>query len=296
LLREGDKKEKIDDKNTKTESPLASIIEEKKKGFDLKKPKNGISTPWQEKAFRYAEALKIYLNDDFKSRWLRVFKQSYEGRNSKNLEIAYSYLSDYPRPLSNEAKIKLFFWIYEHGLPKAKFGFVSSKVLMIFGLILTVLGLVFFSLFKINSFFEKYRLVFQPPIKIKIQPPILVKKRETKIIYIQEFTNSLPKPETPIEKYICEKFKSDCQLALAVAKAESGMKEEEIGVNRDGSIDMGIFQINSVHWSKNGCNPKSLLDAYKNVDCAYQIWKSSGWNPWVTFQSGKWLSVVEKKQ
>lgn len=77
---------------------------------------NGITTQWQDKAFRYADKLKITLTDDLKSRWLKVFKQAEAGRKSKNLEQAYSYLVDYPNALSDQEKIKYFFFIYENGL------------------------------------------------------------------------------------------------------------------------------------------------------------------------------------
>lgn len=257
--------------------------------------KSGIYTAWQDKAFRYAEKLGIKLDEEYKARWLRVFKLAGDGRNSKNIELAYSYLSDYPRELSNEAKIKLFFWIYEHGLPKTKLGFVSFKILFILGIFFLILTFGFYLLYRIDKFFEKHDLEFKPPIVVKVQKPVEAVEKKEKVVYIREFIESLPKPKTPIEKYICEKFGSDCQIALAVAKAESGLREEAININSNGTIDMGIFQINSVHWKKPGCNPKSLLDGYKNTDCAYQIWKTQGWNPWVAYQNGSWLLVNSKK-
>lgn len=77
---------------------------------------NGITTAWQEKAFRYADKLNIELTDNIKARWLKVFKQADSGRKTSNLEKAFSYLADYPSQLPSNEKIKYFFYIYENGL------------------------------------------------------------------------------------------------------------------------------------------------------------------------------------
>lgn len=98
----------------KSLNSIGSVLKDR---YSFSPPKNnGITTQWQDKAFRYADKLQIKLNDDLKGRWLKVFKQADLGRKSKNLEQAYSYLVDYPNPLSTEEKIKYFFYIYENGL------------------------------------------------------------------------------------------------------------------------------------------------------------------------------------
>lgn len=71
---------------------------------------------WQDKALRYAEKLGITLDEKMIPRWFKVFKQAENGRKTNNLETAYSYLIDHPKPFTNEAKIKMFFYVYEHGL------------------------------------------------------------------------------------------------------------------------------------------------------------------------------------
>ncbi len=76
----------------------------------------GITKEWQDKAFRYAKDLRIELTPQNKPQWLKVFKQAAEGRKSGNIERAYSYLIDYPKPLSSQAKMMFFFSIYEKGL------------------------------------------------------------------------------------------------------------------------------------------------------------------------------------
>ncbi len=79
----------------------------------------GITKEWQEKAFRWANDLSIKLESSSdKGRWLKVFKDAFEGRKSANLERAYSFLKDSPKFQSLDIKSKLnyFFSIYEKGL------------------------------------------------------------------------------------------------------------------------------------------------------------------------------------
>lgn len=154
-------------------------------------------------------------------------------------------------------------------------------------LIFIAIAVGIYCLIKIDDFFDHYTLELASPIKVVFQTPVQVVERKAKIKYVKEFIESLPKPETPLDNYICEKFGNECQIALLVARAESNMNEEAININKNGTIDMGIFQINSVHWKKEGCNPKSLLDARKNVNCAYKIFQGSGWEAWATFKNLK---------
>lgn len=99
--------------------------------------------------------------------------------------------------------------------------------------------------------------------------------------------------DTPIKKYICEKFgQYDCLTAVAVAQAESGMREDAVNLNSGKSLDTGIFQVNQVHWGQAGCSLKELVDAYKNVDCAYSIFKASGWTPWVSYNNNSYLAKL----
>lgn len=103
--------------------------------------------------------------------------------------------------------------------------------------------------------------------------------------------------ETDIEKYICEKFGEDCLTAIAVARAESGMRKDALNSN-DGSprnVDVGIFQINlKYHEKREGCSLAELTDQYKNVDCAYTIYKEQGFEPWVAFQRGMHLAFLKQ--
>jgi len=255
---------------------VGSILEEKLNSLEKPvKKKNGISTAWQDKAFRYAQALKIDLkDDDIKSRWLKVFKQAYEGRNAKNLELAYSYLSDYPRQLSNEAKIKFFFWIYERGLPKAKYGFIASSLL-----VASFLGIIFATL--VFSIFAGRTKGLVSGSGVSDKKPI------TSFQIRPSDSMPSPTPTKTIEQKICEKFKEDCQVAVAVAKAESGLRCDAISPTND----HGVFQINAVHFPK--FKGKDPYDCDANIEVAYEIYKRQGFYSWTVYRTGSYKRFLK---
>jgi hypothetical protein len=70
-------------------------------------------------------------------------------------------------------------------------------------------------------------------------------------------------------------FGSATNTALTIMKCESGGRANAMNVNSGGSIDRGLFQINSCHGTH------STFDPEKNVAYAYRLYRSSGWKPWV---------------
>lgn len=171
---------------------------------------------------------------------------------------------------------------------------LKTKIVIFLVLALLVIYGLYKLLQAVNYFFDHYRFVFKPPVEIKLNQPLTIEKRKIKIETIAKEVGSLPQPKTPVENYICQKFGvADCKIALAIAKSESGLKETSVNINTNGTIDIGIFQINSVHWSKPKCHPKFLFDAYKNTDCAFEIWKVQGWTPWVAFTSGNFVRSLK---
>jgi hypothetical protein len=164
----------------------------------------------------------------------------------------------------------------------------KNKILVVsLGIAIVSFSLAFSGVFLANQWFEHHRLLFHSPIEVALFQPVRVEERKPEII-IEKFLLDYPDEiDTPIEKYICEKWGPfDCKTALAIAKAESGIREDAININANNTIDYGIFQINSVHFKKPGCSMKDLVIEEKNVDCAYSIWKAQGWTPWVAFNNG----------
>lgn len=76
-------------------------------------------------------------------------------------------------------------------------------------------------------------------------------------------------------------------VAAAVALAESGGNPLATGHNTDGSVDRGLWQINSIHGAK------STYDIDANARSAVSI-SSNGtnWNPWTVFKSGAYRKYL----
>lgn len=82
--------------------------------------------------------------------------------------------------------------------------------------------------------------------------------------------------------------------AIAVALAESGGNSDAVNrANSNGSIDHGLFQINSVH--KELLNSGDWRDPVYNAKMAFAI--SSGganWRPWVAYTTGRHLPFLPR--
>lgn len=79
---------------------------------------------------------------------------------------------------------------------------------------------------------------------------------------------------------------SDQIIMVAIARAESGFRSDAVSPpNSNGTIDRGLFQINSVHqYDAN----KLISDATYNTQCAKKIYDSQGLRAWSTYNSGAW--------
>lgn len=117
-----------------------------------------------------------------------------------------------------------------------------------------------------------------------------------------EDTSSLPAPG--IEKQILDKFTNEYKIALAIARAESGLRPDAQGFNcryngvsqacRKGdeykawSTDCGLYQINVPGTT---C-PAHLLDPAQNIQVAFEKYQKRKWQPWCAFTSGKYLAYL----
>jgi biotin carboxyl carrier protein len=81
-------------------------------------------------------------------------------------------------------------------------------------------------------------------------------------------------------------------IAVAVALAESSGNSDATNVNSDGSIDRGLWQVNSVHAQYDA---KQLFDPTYNAKAAYAI-SSNGtnWQPWSTYNNGAYLKYMNQ--
>jgi hypothetical protein len=75
----------------------------------------------------------------------------------------------------------------------------------------------------------------------------------------------------------------DHSIAIALTVPESGRRPTiENTHNPDGSIDTGLWQINSSH----GFDREQLKDPAFNAECAFKVFKGQGWDAWVAFKRG----------
>lgn len=66
----------------------------------------------------------------------------------------------------------------------------------------------------------------------------------------------------------------DAQMGLAIARAESGYRTHATHANTNGTLDEGIFQINSIH------KMPDMLTATANIAFAYTMYIKQGSTPW----------------
>lgn len=70
---------------------------------------------------------------------------------------------------------------------------------------------------------------------------------------------------------------------LQIASCESSFSATAENVNRDGSVGVGLLQINERNWRECHVSKTELSDPYNNARCAYQIWQHQGYNAWGCF-------------
>ena len=88
---------------------------------------------------------------------------------------------------------------------------------------------------------------------------------------------------------IAEAFPENPEIMIAIAKAESGMNPQAVNHNRNGSIDTGLFQVNSVH----GYDGLLLFDPEKNIEAAREIYEKQGITAWASFNNGSYQKFLK---
>jgi len=89
---------------------------------------------------------------------------------------------------------------------------------------------------------------------------------------------------------ICEKD-WDCKTAIAIFKAESGLRCEAVGDGHIAFIKNGIeygksYGIAQIRHLEGRPSPDKLLDCQFNINHAYGMYKAQGWKPWSAYKSG----------
>jgi hypothetical protein len=165
------------------------------------------------------------------------------------------------------------------------------------GIVIIAAGLMYAILRAVNNWYDTHTITFNKVVNVEFKKPIEIKEREVPTKEIVRVMEEIPHPQdlqTDVEKYIYEVFGiEDYKVAIAIAKAESGLREDAININSNNTIDVGIFQINQIHFKKDGCSLKEVSTMQGNIDCAKQLYDSSGWNPWVAFKNGAFTAKLD---
>lgn len=76
--------------------------------------------------------------------------------------------------------------------------------------------------------------------------------------------------------YIVEVFKEDAPDAFNVLFCENrGLNPRAVNLNKNGTRDLGIFQLNDAYWGG-----EENFDWKLNIDKAHKIFEKQGWKPW----------------
>jgi hypothetical protein len=120
-----------------------------------------------------------------------------------------------------------------------------------------------------------------------IQQPVIKTVAPTKTIVPAKAENKIFMHEPEIREYVCPKLGDRCDTFIAILKAENGTHEctrDNRGLNKNGSVDVGLAQIN---WSKSSPYTfEQLQDCRFNLDIALKKIEYRGFQPWVAYNKG----------
>lgn len=109
-----------------------------------------------------------------------------------------------------------------------------------------------------------------------VTPPLLSPIADVNKVYVEKPVERCKTEKCQIYEYIIEKFQDDAADALTIINKCENHKFDTnaTNYNRNGTVDRGIFQINSIHAGE------EMYDWKQNVDMAYKIFKNRGWSAW----------------
>ena len=142
--------------------------------------------------------------------------------------------------------------------------------------------------------------VVQPlPTPVPTPAPKTVKSKKVAFQYPPrvESDERVYMHEPEIRDYICPKVgQKQCEIFIAVLKAENGTHEctrDNRGINPNGSIDVGLAQIN---WNANWHPPytiEQLRDCKFNLDIALKKYQARGFQPWYAYTKGAYKKFLK---
>ena len=79
---------------------------------------------------------------------------------------------------------------------------------------------------------------------------------------------------------IWKEYKMDIEVMERIVVCESNWKPSAVNKNKNGTVDRGIYQINSIH----GYNIYDVFDPIEATYLAIQIWHKQGYRAWVCYR------------
>lgn len=92
------------------------------------------------------------------------------------------------------------------------------------------------------------------------------------------------------------RYSWDVSTAKAIMQAESGCNpiRDNSGLNSDGTADVGLMQINSIHVTSGLTTHADRLDPAKNIETAWKLYQGAGgrFTPWVAYNTGAYRQFI----
>ena len=79
----------------------------------------------------------------------------------------------------------------------------------------------------------------------------------------------------------------DVDILICIAEQESRFKPQAININKNGTRDYGLFQINDVWLEECNTTPQKLLQPHANASCAITVYRTQGLKAWATYKHCK---------
>ena len=80
---------------------------------------------------------------------------------------------------------------------------------------------------------------------------------------------------------------TEANTLLCIAKKESSLIIKAKNINKNGTTDKGLFQINTVWYKNPTCNLDRLDNPIDNVRCARVVYKNQGYKAWYAYTKYK---------
>lgn len=163
----------------------------------------------------------------------------------------------------------------------------------LFGVLALSAGI--FCVHKSIQILSQYTVSWRSPVDIRFQSPLVIGHR-AETVNASEIHRNQRVSLTGYQQYACQKFGSACPVALAIQRSENPKGTCEIyHYNRDGTLDWGYFQINTVHLKRPGVNLRDLLDCKTNIDFAYQLYvENQGFTAWTVYNNGRYRRFLRE--